>query len=158
MNELTRTSTASQEIICAMQDAIAAGALPPVEITYDHHFADGVYARVMKAPAGTLVIGKAHRTEHISILLKGSCQITDDDGSVHYVEAPMIVVTPPGKKKMALVLTDMEFVNIHPTDTTDLDAIEKKVIIPEEEYRSMLIESERTAKELIMKQTNEVTQ
>lgn len=151
MNDLVRTVT--QDTVLAVEDAIKGGALPPVELTYDHYFADGVYARVMKAPAGALVIGKAHRTEHLSILLKGSCTITNDDGSVVYAEAPLIVVTPPGKKKMALVHTDMEFVNVHPTMTTDLDEIEKRVIIPEQEYRDMLLASNRAVEELTMKMT-----
>ena len=144
----TLTPELTQEAICAAQDAIHNGALPKVELTYDHYFADGVYVRVMKCPAGALVIGKPHRTEHISILLKGSCTITNDDGTTQFIEAPLIVVTPPGKKKMALVHTDMEFINVHPTETTNLDEIEKRVIIPEEEFRTMLLTAAELTKEL----------
>ncbi len=149
MNDIIQSNNITQADICAAQDAIHNGALERVEVAYEHYFADGVYARVMKCPAGALVIGKPHRTEHISILLKGSCTITDDDGTSKYVEAPMIVVSQAGRKKMALVHTDMEFVNIHPTETTNLDEIEKKVIIPEEEFRTMLIKSELKTAELL---------
>lgn len=158
MTDIVEVQSISQETICKAQDAILNGALEKVEATYEHYFADGVYARVMKCPAGALVIGKPHRTEHISILLKGSCTITNDDGSLTFLEAPAIAVTPAGKKKMALVHDEMWFVNVHPTTTQDLDEIEKKVIIPEEEFRTMITSSETITKELIMgAKTNEVT-
>jgi len=108
--------------------------IEPVE---EHYFADGVYARVMKVPAGALVIGKAHRTKHIAIMLKGKANITSQDGTVVELSAPAIFTVEPGAKKVAAVLEEMWFVNIHPTDTEDLDIIESRVIIPEEEHRLM---------------------
>lgn len=110
-------------------------ALPPVEIETDHYFANGVYARVMKAPAGTVVVGKPHRDDHICVLLKGALTVTLDDGSTKYMKAPAIWVAKGGQKKVGFVHEDLEFVNVHPTDTTDLEVIESKVIIPEEEYK-----------------------
>lgn len=157
-NELVEVTDLTQDKICTAEDAIRDGAMPIVPLEYEHYFASGCYVRLMKCPAGSLVIGKPHRTEHISILLKGSCTITNDDGSVTFVEAPMIAVTPAGKKKMALVHEDMWFLNVHATETTDLDEIEKKVIIPEEEFRTMLTNSKQITKELLMStQSKEVT-
>lgn len=148
------TPLITQDTIVSVQEAIKGGALAPVNLTYEHYFADGVYVRMMKCPKGAVVIGKPHRTEHISILLKGSCTITNDDGSTVFIEAPQIAVTPAGKKKMAYVHEEIWFLNVHPTDTTNLDEIEKRVIIPEEEF----VEKLNYAKELLMSITNtEVT-
>jgi hypothetical protein len=138
---LIEPSRVSQEDILAAQDTLMAG--PHGTSETEHYFADGVYCRVMKVPAGSIVIGKAHRTTHISILLKGKASITADDGSISYIEAPGVFVTPAGKKKMALVVEEMWFANIHPTDTEDLEVIEQRVIIPEHEFKDML-EAKRT--------------
>ena len=133
MNELVENLKVSQGMIFQMQDVLLAG--ETVEPITEHFFAEGVYGRLMKVPAGNWVVGAAHKTDHISILLKGKASITMDDGSVKYLEAPMMTVVPAGKKKMAYVLEEMWFVNIHPTDTEDLDIIESRVIIPESEHR-----------------------
>lgn len=117
-----------------MQDFVGSN-LPPVELQVDHHFAPGVYARVMHAPAGTVIVGKAHKEDHICILLKGALTVTLDDGTAKYISAPNIWTAKGGQKKVGFVHEDLEFINIHPTDTTDLDVIESKVIIPEDEYR-----------------------
>lgn len=136
MNAVVQSLLVNQDDILRIQDELLKGDTIPDET--EHYFADGVYARLMKAPTNTYVIGKAHRTAHISILLKGKISVTKDDGTVTYMEAPAIYVVPPGKKKMAYVIEEMWFVNIHPTDTEDLDAIESRVIIPEPEYRALL--------------------
>lgn len=135
------------DLVLATQDYIAEK-LPPVELQYEHHFGPGVYARVMKAPAGTLVVGKAHREDHICILLKGALTVTLDDGSTKYMQAPAIWTAKGGQKKVGYVHEDLEFVNVHanPTDTADLDEIESKVIIPEEEYRLALEQSKEVIK------------
>lgn len=134
MSEIIRTPILDQATVLDLQDYVANN-LPTVELDTDHHFAPGVYARVMKAPAGTVVVGKAHRDDHICILLKGSLTVTMENGSTKYMSAPAIWTAKGGQKKVGFVHEDLEFVNVHPTDTEDLDVIESKVIIPEEEYR-----------------------
>lgn len=104
-----------------------------IEGETEHYFAEGVYARVLKIPAGNYAVGKAHRTQHITMLIKGFATVTIN-GVQEEVVAPFIWVAPPGKK-LVYCHTDCEFVNVHPTDTEDLEAIEATVIIPEDEYR-----------------------
>jgi len=145
---LIEKPTLSQEQVCSLQDHISKGALPPVELTYEHHFASGVYGRIMKAPAGTVVVGKPHRTEHLCVLLKGALIVTKDDGSLVEMRAPAVFVAQAGQKKAALVTEDLEFMNVHAVETTDLDEIEKQVIIPEEEFRQMLINTSTVVERL----------
>lgn len=137
----------SQAKVLALQTAIARD-LPPVELEYDHLFASGSYARVMKAPAGTAIVGKAHRDDHICILVKGSLLVTMDDGTVNKITAPAYWVAKGGQKKAGLVIEDIEFINIHAVDTTDLDEIESKVIIPEAEYALQIKETTNMNKKL----------
>ena len=126
----------SQEQICAMEDVLKEG--PTIEPVEEHYFASGVYARVLKAPAGSYVVGKAHKTEHLCIMLKGSISVTGSDGSIKVMTAPAIFTVPGGQKKFAYVAEEMWFVNVHGTDSTDLVEIEKQFIIPEDEFRTTI--------------------
>jgi len=148
MTAIATTASLTQRQVCLLQDHVASE-MEPVEITYEHHFADGIYGRIMKVPAGTIVVGKPHRTEHLCVLLKGRLVVTADDGTLTELAAPAVFVASPGQKKAALVLEDLEFMNIHPTTTTDLDEIERQVIIPEEEFRANLLSSEVATRELL---------
>lgn len=136
MNELVVPGgTFTQSLIYQMQDKIAAG--PQVECQYQHHFAHGVYARVMIIPADTFAVGECHSTEHLTMLIKGSAAVTLDDGSVMEVEAPFISTTPAGKKKMVHTRTECWFVNVHPDpeNKKDVEEVKSRVIIPEAVHR-----------------------
>ena len=105
------------------------------EAVYEHEFADGVYIRTMKVTAGTLVIGKRHRNSTYNIFLKGKALIYAGEGQpIKEIVAPMTFVSGPLVKKMAIFLEDSEWINVHPTEETDLNFIEQQVIIPEQEY------------------------
>lgn len=107
-------------------------ALPQVECPVDHFFASGVYVRQMTAPAGTLIVGHEHKTEHVCILLKGSMTIATTEG-VRTVSAPLTFIAPPGRK-VAVVLEDIVFQNIHATEERDLDKIEAQIITKSETW------------------------
>jgi len=104
---------------------------PQADCPITHHWADGLYGREMFAAAGTVLVGKVHRFSTINVLLCGRIQVTDADGAVREMTAPAVYVTPPGSKKVALVLEDIRWLNVLPTKLTDLDAIEAKFIVPE---------------------------
>jgi hypothetical protein len=107
-------------------------ALPQVECPVDHFFASGVYVRQMTAPAGTLIVGHEHKTEHVCILLKGSMTIATPEG-VRTVSAPLTFIAPPGRK-VAVVLEDIVFQNVHATEERDLDKIEAQIITKSETW------------------------
>lgn len=109
-------------------------------IEYNHIFSGGVYIREMRAPAGVIVIGKRHRYETCNILMSGtmSVWVSGESGSgeerVQEISGPIIITSKPGARKIAYCHTDVVFHNIHPTDLTDLDEIEKEFVIPEEGF------------------------
>ena len=41
-----------------------------------HHFGSGIYIREVFLPAGTLVLGHAHKEKHITIFFKAKCWFT----------------------------------------------------------------------------------
>jgi len=134
--QVTEQPTVSQAHIAGIQDLLST-CDDVIEGETVHYFAPGVYVRVLKIPAGNFAVGKAHRTQHVTMLIKGEATITDATGVQHNVHAPFICVSDPGKK-FVYCHTDCEFVNVHPTETQDLEAIEAAVIIPEAEYRASI--------------------
>lgn len=106
--------------------------MPQVEMEPRHFFADGMYGRVLPIPAGTVVVGKIHRHEHLVALIKGEATINTDRG-MERITAPHVWVSKAGAKRALITHTDCEFMTAHlnPDNTRDLDALEADIIIPE---------------------------
>lgn len=103
--------------------------LPQIEFDVKHHFAPGIYTRELFIPAGTVLTGKIHRYEVMNVLVSGTLKVTTDEG-IEVLTGPMIFNSEAGTKKAAVTFTDVIWLNIHPTELTDLDAIEKEFIAP----------------------------
>jgi hypothetical protein len=114
----------------ALPDAMGAAEM---EDKYnEHHFAPGVYVRVMKVPAGMCVVGKTHRHACVNVLVSGTMRVVSEFGE-ETMTGPRTWVGEPGIKRAGYALTDVEWINIHPnpTDTQDLRLIEEQVIAPD---------------------------
>jgi hypothetical protein len=98
-------------------------ALPQVPCPVVHHFGPGVYMREIQLAADTFVVGRNHRQPHLNIMLKGTLQLVDDDGSTRTLTAPQMY-TSQGGRKCALVLDDVVWLNVLATDLVDVEAIE----------------------------------
>jgi len=102
---------------------------PQVEIEPTHYFADGIYAREIVIPAGTLLTGKIHRTRHLNIVSKGKIAVVTEDGQ-KIIEAPCTFVAEAGTKRVGLALEDTVWTTIHASQETDLDKLETELIAP----------------------------
>jgi hypothetical protein len=110
-----------------------------IEIPTEHTFSGGVYIRQILIPKGTIIMGKRHRHETCNILLSGELSIFMGEGQpVNRVKGPLLFTSPPLTKKLAYAHEDTIFLNIHPTEETDLEKIEDNFIIPEEEYTKQI--------------------
>ena len=109
----------------AMVQGIASGELEARECPLDHYFAAGMYGRRIHCAAGTVVATKRHKTQHITVALKGECLVYGDDGTKR-VEAPAVWVTEPGTQRVVYCETETEWLTVHanPDDVTDLDILE----------------------------------
>lgn len=118
-----------------------------IDVPVQHHFAPGVYMRQMDAAAGTLVVSKMHRTEHMNILLKGSLTVATEDG-IQLMTAPCVLKSMPGTKRIGYFHEDSSWITVHPTEETDLEKIEQQVIVPDEEIDQFLASLPGKVKEI----------
>ena len=118
-----------------------------IDVPVDHHFAPGVYMRQMNAKAGTLVVSKMHRTEHMNILLTGSLTVATEDG-IELLKAPLVIKSMPGTKRIGYFHEDSSWITVHPTQTTDLDLVEQQVIVPDDEIDQFLASLPNQCKEI----------
>ena len=95
---------------------------PQVECPVTHHFGPSLYIRESFLPANTFVIGHAHKSETMNILLKGKMAVFAD-GEVKLIEGPVTFVTGAGSK-LALIIEDCTFQNIFATNETDIEKLE----------------------------------
>lgn len=101
--------------------------LPQAEVPCVHHFSEGLYAREIFIPAGTLLTGAEHKHGHINIISKGTITVYTDDG-MQTLSAPHTIVSSPGIKRLGFAHTDVVWVTILATEETDVNAIENTLV------------------------------
>lgn len=94
-----------------------------------HRFGPGVYIRELAVKAGTCIVGRVHRGEHLNMLVKGRATVFTEDGTRMDIEGPSCFVAPPGRK-MAYVHEDMVWQNIYATDCRDVGVLELELFEP----------------------------
>jgi hypothetical protein len=121
------------------------GRFPQVECPLKHYFAPGIYLREIFMPAGTIVIGKIHKTEHLNLIESGSVSIVHDDGASEILCAPHTFVSKPGVQKVLYIREDTVWRTIHPTEERDLERLESLLIESDSSYPVLDREMERLA-------------
>jgi len=106
--------------------------LEQVECPVEHFFSPGMYTRKCSIPAGSVVVGKMHRHQHPTFLMSGTVRINTDRG-METITGPHIWISQENAKRALCTVTDCVFATVHlnPTETTDLEAIEADVIVPD---------------------------
>lgn len=93
-----------------------------------HRFADGCYLREILMPKGTVIVGKIHATEHFNVILTGEVTVATAEW-VKRFKAPHTFISGAGVQKVVYIHEDCQWQTLHVTDKTDLDEIEKDVIV-----------------------------
>jgi hypothetical protein len=104
----------------------------PLEIRTRHYFSNGLYAREITIPKGTLLTGKIHKTVHLNIISKGRIAVVTEFGE-QIIEAPATIVSQPGTKRVGYALEETVWTTLHGTDETDLEKLEAQLIAPSHE-------------------------
>ena len=98
--------------------------MPQRELEVKHYFSHGIYARELYIPRDTILVGKLHKFPQLNILSKGDISVLIDD-KVERIQAPFIVASPPGIKRIAYTHEDTVWITILSTEETDIDLIEE---------------------------------
>ena len=100
--------------------------LPQLDMKLTHHFAPGIYCRELFIPAGTLLTGKIHKTEHINIISKGRIKIITESNAFE-VCAPLTMRSLPGEKRAGFAIEDTIWICVHhnPENIEDLNELEE---------------------------------
>jgi hypothetical protein len=107
--------------------------LPENPLKVVHLFGPGFCIREMHIPAGSFIIGHAHKQSLSNILQKGRMKVYSN-GVWSLMEAPLFFIGVPGRKA-AIALEDSIWQNILITDETDPDRIEDLFVTHSEEYQ-----------------------
>ena len=102
---------------------------PKVQIETRHYYAEGLYAREIVIPKGTLLTGKIHLYEHINIISKGDISVLTDDGPKR-IKAPCTLISKPGIKRVGFAHEETVWTTIHanPKNLKDADEIEAVLV------------------------------
>jgi quercetin dioxygenase-like cupin family protein len=129
MMELTEISIPTREQIEKLQAEMAV--MPQAELVTDHYFSGGMYCRRVFRPAGTLIVGKVHKKDHLFLCAMGEI-IAWTEGGMKRLNAGDVVESKAGTKRVTLAVSDAIGITFHRTNETDLDEIEKELIEPDE--------------------------
>jgi quercetin dioxygenase-like cupin family protein len=86
-----------------------------------------MYCREGVIPAGTVLVGKVHKTEHFIMVLKGRITVWTENGRIE-LTAPYIGICPSGVQRMGYAHEDTVFVNVHKTDKVNLADVEADLV------------------------------
>lgn len=97
---------------------------PQVDCPVQHFFAPGIYARAMTIPAGVILTGAVHKTEHLNIVLCGHIAATTD-ADARELQGGDVFVSKPGLKRAGVAIETTVWITIHanPSDERDLDKL-----------------------------------
>lgn len=121
--------TSSREKIAALATALKGG--PTIELEVRHHFSEGVYARELIIPKGTVLVGKIHKKENLNIVTKGLLHVVTEEG-LKTMQAGDVVVSPRGVQRAGYALEDSVWITVHGTHETDLEKIEAEFVAQDE--------------------------
>jgi hypothetical protein len=126
------------ELEAAMFDSPARLHVEPVS-----YFAEGLYAREVTLPAGSIFTGKIHKFEHLAFIMKGDISVLTEHG-VKRIQAPATLVSSPGTKRVVYVHEETIFTTVHacPYKTAE-EAEENLVVDTFEKFEHYLLSSSK---------------
>ncbi len=136
-DSITHNRNVIQSTANKMVEMIKDGRLEEADCPVTHRFSDGIYLREIFMPKGTRIIGKIHATEHFNVLLSGKVTVITAEGE-ECIEAPHTFISKAGVQKVVIIHEDCIWQTLHVTNKTNLDEIEKDVIV--ESYDQLLVD------------------
>lgn len=112
------------------------------ELPVKHYFCNGMYARELFIPKGTVLTGAIHKTQHLCVM-HGDIEIESEFSAGRYAGYHMFV-SEPGVKRLGYAYEDTYFTTLHPTDLTDPELLERILTSKTyEDYNNFLLDVAR---------------
>lgn len=102
------------------------GKLPQVCLRTEHVLSGGMYARTITIPAGVVLTGAAHRTDHLCVMV-GDIEVLTDEGPKR-LTGQHVLATKAGMKRAGYAHAETRWTTICRTDKTDLADIEAELV------------------------------
>jgi hypothetical protein len=118
------SNLAANKIDVLLQEVAAR---PQVECPVQHFFGPSIYIREVVMPAGTVVVGKYHKDDHLCNMIEGRMVVVGEDGEQREVAAPAVFMAKKGRKT-AYIIETVRFQNIFSTDETDVEKLEHMLV------------------------------
>ena len=95
---------------------------PQTELVTEHALENGMYSRTIYIPAGCVLTGALHKTDHLNIVI-GDILVTTDEG-VKRITGHKVLQTKAGQKRAGYALLPTIWTTICRTEFTSLDQLE----------------------------------
>ena len=104
---------------------------PQVAIPVEHRFAEreNLYAREIVIPAGTLMTGRVHKHQHVSIMISGDMTVLTESG-MQRVKGYHCWICPPGTKRVGYAHAETRWITVHHTEHMQPEGIEDVLCEP----------------------------
>ncbi len=117
--EMTMSARAFERAAVAMAHAMRE-VCDEASMPVHHRFTPGVYTRTIHMPAGCVVIGHLHRTQHENVILSGRAIVVMNGERVE-VQAGDAIVSEAGVRKVLFIEEDCKWMTIHPNPENERD-------------------------------------
>lgn len=98
--------------------------MPQAECPVVHRFTPGLYSRECFTRKGLVFTSRIHAQDHQGVLSMGHVLIWCEGKGWVEVMSPYHFITPAGTRRVVVTLEDTICTTFHPTDLTDIAAIE----------------------------------
>ena len=99
-----------------------------IELPVEHLFINGMYARKILIPAGTVLTGAVHKWGYVDIMLSGDISVATPDG-IKRLTGWNILEGKAGRKRAGFAHEDTHWITVHKTDATDANGIEEVLTV-----------------------------
>lgn len=126
LSKLVSTEVPSRVQIDKLQAEMAS---MPIAMSFktEHYFSGGMYGRKMTLPAGVLLVGRVHKTDHLFICAQGEAIVWTENG-MRKIFAGDVIPTKAGTKNVVLAITETIGFTALKTDKTDVAEAEDELV------------------------------
>ena len=123
------TTTPTLAMIERLERVLLAATHAHVDVPVEDIFAPGIYCRKAYIPAGTVLTGKIHLTEHANIAV-GDITVWTEQG-MRRITGVETLVSLPGCKRVGYAHAPTVWITVHPNpdDCRDVDVLAARLVL-----------------------------